>query len=50
MIRLGGGNPNPAPGPDGIPMVLWRKIPHAMMERLAGIYSVCLRSGVFPKQ
>lgn len=48
QARKGGGDP--APGPDGIRLSVWRRVPQCMVERLAEMYSQCLREGYFPRR
>jgi len=49
-IRAGRCGASPAPGPDGIPILVWRSIPSDMITRLADLFSACLREGNFPSQ
>lgn len=48
MRSTGGRNKDPAPGPDGVRLSVWRKVPHVMIECLAQTLSKCLAEGVFP--
>lgn len=48
-IRSGGGRGNPPPGPDGIPMRVWKRIPLDLLKKLAVLFSACLRDGTFPE-
>lgn len=41
---------NTAPGPDGITMRMWRKVPGKMIEKLVGITNKILKEGKFPKK
>lgn len=41
-------NGDPAPGPDGVRLSVWRRIPYTMMECLAHTFTECLAEGVFP--
>lgn len=40
---------NFAPGPDGIPAKILRKIPAELLESIRELYSHCLREGYFPR-
>lgn len=37
-----------APGPDGLGLRFWRRVPHIMLLRLADCFSRCLEEGIFP--
>lgn len=41
---------NTAPGPDGITLRMWRKVPGKMIEKLTEIMNKFLREGNFPKK
>lgn len=41
---------NPAPGPDGISLSIWRKISPIMLECLAKVYTTCMETGKFPRR
>lgn len=41
---------NTAPGPDGIPAKILRKVPDELLDKIAIIFSACLREGLFPKK
>lgn len=41
---------NSAPGPDGIPAKILRKIPAELLESIRGLYSRCLHDGHFPRE
>lgn len=47
-IRGGGSSGNPVPGPDSIPICVWRSISPAMASQLTSLYAVCLKEGNFP--
>lgn len=40
---------NTAPGPDGIPARILKKIPMELLELIRQLFSSCLREGLFPK-
>lgn len=40
---------NTAPGPDGIPSKILKKIPMELLKSIRELYSYCLREGSFPK-
>lgn len=44
--RPNGGDP--APGPDGIRLSIWKKAPCALIKRLTRAFNACLREGTFP--
>lgn len=39
---------NPAPGPDGVGLLVWRRVPRSMIECLTISFNCCLREGHFP--
>lgn len=39
---------NSAPGPDGIPMKVLRKLPDVLLEKIRVMYECCLKEGIFP--
>lgn len=41
---------NLAPGPDGIGLSIWRRIPRSMIECLSVAFNYCLKEGYFPHQ
>lgn len=41
---------NTTPGPDGITMRLWKKIPGKMVERITKIMNKILKEGKFPSK
>lgn len=43
--RRGG---DPAPGPDGLPLSIWRRAPPSLLSCMTTLYNSCLREGVFP--
>lgn len=47
LLRARSGNP--APGPDGVTLAVWRKIVGVSSVLLARLFSMCLRDGVFPQ-
>lgn len=47
-IRGKGRSGNPAPGPDGITLRIWRGVPASMRECLAKVYTKCLEQGQYP--
>lgn len=36
---------DPAPGPDGISLAAWRRVPGSTIVRLTGVYNACLEQG-----
>jgi len=38
----------PAPGPDGISLDIWKRVPRIVLELLAALYSLCLKEGKIP--
>lgn len=40
---------NTAPGPDNIKMIVWRRVPRVIMDQVAGLFTLCLREGIFPR-
>jgi len=39
----------PAPGPDGLSLAIWKKVPRGILEALAALFSRCLLDGVIPR-
>lgn len=35
-----------APGIDGFTATVWKKVPHAVMDRVAKCFTACLREGI----
>lgn len=50
MIRLVKKRPsrNVAPVPDNIKAIIWKRVPGLMLGHLAGLFTLCLKSGSFP--
>jgi len=40
----------PAPGPDGLSLTIWKNVPDCMVECLASLYSLCMKSGAIPRE
>jgi len=38
----------PAPGPDGLSLAIWKCVPNVMVEALAALFTLCLRTGRIP--
>lgn len=49
-MRASRGSGNPAPGPDGITIGIWRSVSPLFLERLVDIFSACFRDEVFPRK
>jgi len=47
-IRAGRSSGSPAPGPDGVPIGVWRSISPLIVSHLAKLFSICLEEGNFP--
>ncbi|RLU15211.1 hypothetical protein DMN91_012205 [Ooceraea biroi] len=41
---------SPVPGPDGVPLAIWRRAPGEIPAVLAEIFTACLRQGFFPER
>lgn len=50
LLSAGRRKGNPAPGPDGVSVSVWRSVSPSVLDSLAEIFSRCLRDGVFPKR
>lgn len=47
-IHAGRRGGSPAPGPDGIPIGVWRSVSPLIVSHMAKLYTICLEEGNFP--
>lgn len=50
VLRANRKSGNPAPGPDGIPIGIWKCASPLVLAKLAELFTACFKSGVFPKK